>query len=123
MSDIRKMEKIQEHSLCIVSNDVKSYSELLEKSGLSYLYTNRLRRLMIQVYDSFSNTSVPKYIKELFRAKHTTYDARCKLQLRLPTFNTIAYGRNSLRYESAKNLFSSAIKNSVVIWKVFKGHR
>ena len=63
MSDIRKIGKIQEHSLRIVYNDVNSsYSELLAKSGLSYLYTNRLRRLMIQVYDSSSNTYVPKYI-------------------------------------------------------------
>ena len=103
MSDIRKIEKIQEHSLRIVYNDVSSsYSELLAKSGVSYLYINRLRRLMIQVYDSLSNTSVPKYIKELFKAKHTTYDTRCKLQLQLPTFNAIAYGRNLLSYESAK---------------------
>ncbi len=126
MSDIRKMEKIQEHSLRIVYNDVNSsYSELLAKSGLSYLYTNRLRRLMIQVYDSFSNTSVPKYIKELFKAKHTTYDTRCKLQLQLPTFNTIAYGRNCVRYESAKtwNLLSSAIKQCSDRESFFKGHR
>ncbi len=67
---------------------------------------------MIHVYDSLSNTSVPKYIKELFKAKHTTYDTRHKLQLQIPTFNTIACGRNCLRYESAKtwNSLSSVIK-------------
>ncbi len=67
---------------------------------------------MIQVYDSLSNTSVSKYIKELVKAKHTTYDTRCKLQLQAPTFNTIVYGRNCLSYESAKtwNSLSSAIK-------------
>ncbi len=67
---------------------------------------------MILVYDSFSNTSVPKYIKELFTAKHITYDTRCKLQLKLPTFNTIVYGHKCLSYESAKtwNSLSSAIK-------------
>ena len=102
-SDIRKMERIQEHSLRIVYNDVNSsYSELLAKSDLSFLYINRLRRLMIQVYDSLSNTSVPKYINELHKAKHTAYDTRCKLQLQLPTFNTTAYGRNSISYESFK---------------------
>ncbi len=58
LSDIMKLEKIQEHSLRIVYNDVgSSYSELLAKSGVPYLCINRLRRLMIQVYDSLSNTS------------------------------------------------------------------
>ncbi len=113
MSDIRKMEKIQEHSLRIVYNDVNSsYSELLAKSGLSYLYINHFRRLMVQVYDTLLNTSVPKYINELVKAKLSTHDTRCKLQLQIPTFNTIAYGRNCLSYKSSKtwNSLNRAIK-------------
>ncbi len=39
MSDIRKMEKIQEHSLRIVYNDVSSsYSELLAKLGVLFVH-------------------------------------------------------------------------------------
>ena len=40
------------------------------------------------------------------------YDFVEQLQLQLPTFNTIAYGRNCLRYESAKtwNSLRSVIK-------------
>ncbi len=68
---------------------------------------------MIQVYGSLSNTSVPKYIKERFKAKHTTHDTRCKLQLQLPTFNTIAYSHNCLRYESAKT-WNSLTGSSVI---------
>ncbi len=38
MSDIRKMQKIQEHSLRIVYNDfTSSYSDLVVKSGMPYL--------------------------------------------------------------------------------------
>ncbi len=63
------------------------------------------------------------HIKELFKAYHTTYDTRCKLQMQLPTFNIIAYGRNCLSYESAKtwNSLSSTIKQCSNR-EVFKGH-
>ncbi len=105
-----KMEKIQGHSLRIVYNDVSSfYSELSTKSGLSYLYITRLRRLMIQVYNSLSNTSLAKIYKGTFKVKHTTYDTRCKLQLQLPNFKTVAYGRNCLSYENAKTWNSLSI--------------
>ena len=70
MSDIRKMERNQEHSLGIVYNDVNSsYSELLAKSGLSYFYTNRLRRLVIQVYLIYINLSTGVLLFEYFCAK------------------------------------------------------
>ncbi len=79
-----------------------SYSDLLLKSGMSYLYVNRLRQLLLQVYESLSSPSAPNYIKQLFEAKNSTYGTRCILQLQLPSFNTIKYARNCIRYECPK---------------------
>ncbi len=73
LSDIRKVVKIQEHSLRIVySYLTSSYSYLLVKSGMPYLYVNRLWQLMLQIYESLSSPSVPNYIKQIFEAKNRT---------------------------------------------------
>ncbi len=67
-------------------------------------------------FESLSNPSVPNYIKQLFEAKNSknrTYGTtRCILQLQLPSFNTIKYGRNCIRNECPKmlNSLSSTLK-------------
>ncbi len=67
---------------------------------------------MLQVYESLSSPSVPNYIKQLFGAKNSKYGTKCILQLQVPSFNTIKYGRNCIRYECPKmwNSPSSTIK-------------
>ena len=67
----------------------------------------------------------PSYLKELFRLRETQYDMRDSEKFSLPQYNTIKYGKNSIKYLGAKlwnsipsltrkspslNTFKSAVK-------------
>ncbi len=65
MSGIGKMEKIQEHPLCVVYNQFSlSYSELVIVMYCTpYLHISCLRQPSLQVYESLPSPSMPNYIE------------------------------------------------------------
>ena len=102
-ADARSIEKIPERSLRFVLYDFTSeYGVLMEKSSKSALYLERLRQLCVVTYKA-TNGLAPAYVSDIFYRKiHIhSYSLRDKNTLSLCKFNTIKYGKLSLRYEAA----------------------
>jgi len=121
VSDVLKMEKIQKRALQYVFNDFKSsYMYLLAKAERNCLYIERLKAILIEVYKSIHKLG-PSYLHNLFTAKVSNYDFRSVSSLTLPKFNTVTYGKGTLKYEGCKlwNELSNDMKSSPTL-KVFK---
>ena len=60
--DAKKTERVQYRALNFANNDLKaSYGMLRERSGLSLLYTRRIRLLLIEIYKMY-NCACPRYL-------------------------------------------------------------
>ena len=106
------------------------YGALMEvKSSKSTLYLERLRQLCVETYKA-TNGLAPVYVSDIFQRKiHVhSYSLRDTNTLSLPKFNTIKYGKLSLRYE-ATNIWNKlppsvkcvpsldVFKKSIKTWK------
>ena len=97
-----KMEKILERALRAVFNDFRSsYSELLKQASLDTLYSNRCKRLIEHVYKVINNLS-PLFSSDYYEIKKLNYAMRKQLLVRQPNFQTVRYGKNSLKYRASK---------------------
>ena len=100
-SDYRKLEQIQERALRAVYCDKSSsYSDLLEMTNLCTLKNRRIQDIAILMYKVRNNLR-PSYITSLFRNSNTKYNLRNNDYV-LPRFNTITFGKHSLRYMGPK---------------------
>ena len=96
------MEQIQERALLFVLNDYTSpYSNILYQARKSSLYLNRLRKLSIEIY-KITMKDCPTFLSDLFTRKEIHYDLRDNMRLEQPAYNTVTYGKNSVRYQGAK---------------------
>lgn len=96
-SEARKLERVQERALRAVYCDWNSpYKQLLSWANLPTLMNRRLQDIAITMY-KVKNKLCPGYITDLFSLNNTTYNLRVK-EFQLPRFNTITYGKHSLRY-------------------------
>ena len=99
-TDKRKVEGLQERSPRVVfNNESVSYDELLWLAELPSLVNRRLQEITILMFKTKKN-QLPSQIQELFMLK-TNSDRRYSLRnsdFNLPRFNTIKYGKHSLRY-------------------------
>ena len=100
-SDARKIERIQEKALRAVYIDKTStYTKLLEMAGLCTLYNRRLQDIGILMY-KVKNNQATNYIYNLFHRPNTKYQLRNNDFL-LPRFNTVTFGKHSIRYMGPK---------------------
>ena len=74
---------------------MKSFSRI--KANLPTLRNHRLQDIAI-LMDKVKNDLVPMYILDLFIRNTSNYNLRNKDDFSSPRFNTITYGRHSLRY-------------------------
>lgn len=96
-SDARKVEHVQERGLRAVFRDWNAnYRQLLEWAKLPTLVNRRLQDIATIMY-KVKFKLAPSYIQDLFSANHTVYNLRVK-EFTIPRFNSINYGRHSLRY-------------------------
>ena len=96
-----KMEKLLERALRYVYLDFDcSYKSLLLKSGKSSLYVNRIKDILISVHKIMKDL-MPPMDQGFFEISPSVYSKRY-IRLKHPHYNTISYGRNSLRYQGAK---------------------
>ena len=96
-SDKRKLEHIQERGLGAVFIDSKStYEQLLKKADLKSLYERRLQDIACMMF-KVRHDLCPPTVKNLFSLKSSTYNLR-GADFHIPRFNTVAYGKHSLRY-------------------------
>ena len=97
-SDSRKIELIQERALRAVFNShSESYENLLARAELPSLQNRRLKDIAILMY-KVKYGLAPIIVNKLLQRKSTTYSLR-NSDFDILTFNTINYGKHSLRYQ------------------------
>ena len=96
-SDNRKLERIQERALrAVYNNKSDTYEKLLSMANLPNLKNRRLQDIAILMY-KVKHGLCPKYIQELFKKNTCSYNFR-NSDFVIPRFNSITYGKHSLRY-------------------------
>ena len=122
-SDSRKIERIQEDALCTVhKSQTETYEELLTRPKLLPMhYKRRLQDTAILMYNAKYGMA-PRCVSELFTIKRTHQHLR-KCDFELPHFDTVAYGRHSLRYQGPFiwSKVRSELRNLTSL-KAFKKH-
>ena len=125
--DTFKVEKIQKRALRYVSRQMTSpYEELLQICQKSPLYIVRLRKIAELVY-MVSENMCPTYLNNLFTNNLCNRTLRSAHNKQLPTFNTVKYGKRSIKYngpqlwnslpdEMKTSSTLSAFKQNVKLW-------
>ena len=109
-----KWKKFKNGALRFVYNDsLSSYATLLQHAKKPSLYLSRLRKLSLEVHKILTHQS-PSFLNDLFVMKDSAYNLRDNVKVHQPVFNTMTFGRNSLRYQGAKlwNLLPIEIKKA-----------
>ena len=101
--DTDKMEKIQKSALRIVLDDYESdYETLLQKAKMQTLHVGRIKTLAIEIYKTLHSLN-QSYIRETFKENSTgRHQLRGKYNLTVQRYNTVTFGRNSLRFLGPK---------------------
>ena len=119
-SDNRKIERLQERALrAVYRTKTDSYETLLNRARLPSLHNRRLQDIAIYMY-KVKNELVPRSVAENFSFKQSRYSLR-NCDFNIPRFNTVNYGKHSLRYlgpvlwsrlknSPSLNMFKSAIR-------------
>ena len=96
--DTDKMEMIQKRALRMVLDDYESDNEtLLQKVKIQTLYAGRIKTLAIKIYKTLHSLN-PSYISKIFKENSTgRRQLRSKYNLTVQRYNTVTFGRNSLR--------------------------
>ena len=96
-SDKRKLERIQERALRAIYCDKSStYELLLQKSGLRTLQNHTLQNIAILMF-KVKSYLCPPHIQDLFIRQTANYTLK-NSDFILPRFNTVSYGKQSIRY-------------------------
>ena len=99
-SDRRKIDRVQERALrAVFKSTTEIYEALLERAKLPTLYNRRLRDLATLMYE-VKNNLVPSCISEIFTQKDSRYHLK-NSDFETPRFNTICYGKHSIRYQGS----------------------
>ena len=98
VTNIRKIEKVQERALRFLTNDyVSTYLDLLQKTNQTTLLLSRLKAMVNEVYKCIYQLN-PKPLNELFVLKENKYDLRDPYKIAMPSFNKVKYGKSSFTY-------------------------
>ncbi len=91
----KKVEKVQERTLCFIYRKFESdYKFLLNLTGHSSLYMDRLRTIITEVYNAINGIS-PEFLQDLFVIKANVHDLRDNGKMK---FKTMTYGKHSIKY-------------------------
>ena len=102
MHNTQKLEKLQERGLRFVFQDFSSdRKNLLLISNTSDLYTQRLRRLLIEIFKTVHNTTFSP-LQDIFKLKNMYFESRKVFLLEQDRVVTKRYGNNSLTYIGSK---------------------
>ena len=126
---LKKIENLQKRALWFLYKSCNtSYEDLLLKSNFSSKDVKRLRTLSVEIFKTLNNLN-PSFMNEIFSLRQKDRPVRQKYELNLdiPSYNQVTFGRkaltffgpktwNSLLYhiKSAENLAS--FKTMVKFW-------
>ena len=108
----RKIEKLNERALRLVCNDYSNtYNDLLVKTGKKMLNITLKNNLVQFVFKVLLNQA-PPVDNSFFSKQISPYDMRDNNKLVLPAFNTVQYGKRSIRFQglSLWNVLPSHVK-------------
>ena len=90
------------------------------KCNKSLLDVHRIKLILVEVY-KIVNMLRPKYLHEMFVTDDSAYDMRNSMNIVMPNFNTLKYGKNSVSYTGAKlwNILNNETKQAINI-KAFR---
>ena len=98
-SSLKKIENLQKRALRFLCNDYEiSYEELFSKSSTSSMNVKRLRALCVELYKTINKLN-PDFMRDLFKLRFTNRPVRekYKMNMIIPEFNQVSYGKKSLR--------------------------
>ena len=114
-TNLKKLENTNKRALRFVtSKDHLSYEAICEQEDQLNIQRKCIKATAIMMYKIRKGLS-PSYLNELFSIHTTQYEMRDNERYSLPAFNTVQYGKNSIRYLGAKlwNNIPVNIKTSV----------
>ena len=95
----RKLEKIYERALRIISLNYKSdYNSLLEQ-GCTF-HVRNLQALITEIYKTIADLN-PTFMKEIFIRQDTQNRLKCNLRLKSPRVRTLSYGSKSISFRDS----------------------
>ena len=101
-SNSDKLERTNKRALRFSTNkDSSSYETICEEEKQLNVYRKCVKSTAIMMYKVRKGTA-PSYVTELFNLQQSHYEMRDNDKFVLPNYNTISYGKSSLRYFGAK---------------------
>ena len=106
---LNKIENLQKRALRFLYNNYQlTYEELLDKANSSTMNVKRLRFLCVEIYNTNNNLN-PSFIKQISELRETNRNVpeKYRLNLNIPNYNQVTFGKESLR------IFGPKIWNSL----------
>lgn len=120
MTEACKLERLLKRAVRYVYSDFETpYKDLLAKAGKCPLYVSR-KRLLLEAVHKILHNQYPPMVPTFFVRSQVAYGLRNVNLLVQPSYNTIRYGRNSLRYKGAQLWNSMPDKLKSDDFNVFK---
>ena len=98
-ASLKKIENLQKTALRFLYNNYQlSYEKLSDKANISIMNVKRLCFLCVEIYKTINNLN-HSFMKQIFRLRETNRNVRekCRLNLNLPDYNEVTFGKKSLR--------------------------
>ena len=113
---LKKIKNLQKRALRLLYKSYNtSYEDLLLKSGFSSMNEKRLRTLRVEIFKTLNNLN-PSFMIEIFSLRQTDRPVRkkYKLNLDIPSYNQVTFGRKTLTFFGPKawNSLPSRIKSA-----------
>ena len=108
---LNKIENLQKRALRFLYKGYNTlFVDLLLKSCFSTMNVKRLRTLYVEIFKTLNNLN-PSYMKEIFGLRQTGRPVRekYKLNLDIPCYNQVIFGRKALTFFGPKTWNSSLI--------------
>ena len=100
--DSDKLDLLNKRILRFIFKDFNSeYNNLLKKAGTANLKDKRLQNMILTIFKCLHFSDYPRYLKDMFRLRSSTYFLRGHNMLCLPKPLTTSYGINSFSYLAA----------------------
>ena len=105
--DSDKLDLLNKLILWFVFKDFNSeYNNLLKKAGTANLKDKHLQNMILTIFKCLHFSDYPRYLKDMFRLRSSTYFLRGHNMLCLPKPLTTSYGINSFSYLAATSCHS-----------------
>ena len=109
-----QLERTNKRALRFATNkESRSYEDICKEEKQLTIFRKSVKNAAVLMY-KVKTGSAPQYVNELFVNQESQYDMRDNDKFTLPHYNTITYGKNSMKYYGAKlwNNIPVAIKTS-----------